>query len=237
MLVEYGIKLYLAAILKSEIKISGASQVKQVSYTSKNTFESLNELGQHTKYIWIVFHGMGHLSRFFLKYFERLPKDEHFIVAPQAPSKYYMDDRFKNVGASWLTKENTKLDIENVLSYVDAVYTSLEIPDNAQLIVLGFSQGMSIAARWVARSKIVCHKLVFYAGGIPKELKAADFEFLPNSSKVIMIYGDRDIYLTPDRLTFEEARLEELFIGRASKLVFEGGHEILPSQLDRIVKH
>ena len=33
----------------------------------------------------------------------------------------------------------------------------------------------------------------------------------------------------------EEARLEEHFNGRATKLVFEGGHEILPSQLDRIL--
>ena len=194
-------------------------------------------MGDKTQYIWIVFHGMGFLSRYFLKYFAHLPKDEHYFVAPQAPSKYYLDDRFKNVGASWLTKENTDVEIENVLNYVDAVYASLKISTDVKLIVLGFSQGLSIAARWVARSKIICHKLVFYAGGLPNELKAVDFDFLPNSSKIIMIYGDRDMYLTPERRTFQEARLEELFSGRASKLVFEGGHEILPSQLDRIVKH
>ncbi len=209
--------------------------MKEVSYTSTNTFETLNELGKETKYIWIVFHGMGYLSRYFLRYFAHLPKEEHYIVAPQAPSKYYLDDRFKNVGASWLTRENTDTEIDNVLSYVDAVYACLRIPKDVRLIVFGFSQGMSIAARWVARRKIICHKLVFFAGGIPRELEAADFEFMPKDSPVIMIHGDRDHYLTPERLLAEEARLEELFGGRAIKLVFEGGHTILPEQLDRIL--
>ena len=209
--------------------------MNQVSYTSTNTFETLNELGEQTQYVWIVFHGMGYLSRFFLKYFSRLPKEEHYFVAPQAPSKYYMDNRFKNVGASWLTKENTEVEIENVLSYVDAVYASLNIPESVKLIVLGFSQGMSIAARWVARRKIICDKLVFYAGGFPNELKVSDFEFLLDSTQIIMVYGDQDKYLTPERLPFQEGRLEELFKGKAHKLVFEGGHEILHSQLERIL--
>ena len=209
--------------------------MNQVTYTSTNTFETLNELGEQTKYVWIVFHGMGYLSRYFLKYFAELPKDEHYFVAPQAPSKYYMDDRFKNVGASWLTRENTDVEIENVLSYVDAVYASVKIPANTKLIVLGFSQGMSIASRWVARRKIRCSKLVFYAGGFPNELKASDFEFLLDSSQVIMIHGNEDIYLTRERLPYQETRLEELFKGRAHKLVFEGGHKILHSQLERIL--
>ena len=210
--------------------------MKQVSYTSTNTYETLNELGDQTKYIWIVFHGMGYLSRYFLRNFAHLPENEHYIVAPQAPSKYYMDDRFKNVGASWLTRENTDIEIENVLSYMDAVHASLQIPAHARVIIFGFSQGMSIAARWVARRKIACHKLIFYAGGIPRELKADDFEFLPKEIPIIMIHGTRDPYLTPERLAAEEARLAELFKGRATKLVFEGGHEILPSQLDRLLK-
>ena len=209
--------------------------MNQVSYTTTNTFETLNDITEQTRYVWIVFHGMGYLSRFFLKYFADLPKEEHYFVAPQAPSKYYMDSRFKNVGASWLTKENTDVEIENVLAYVDAVYASLKIPSGAKLIVLGFSQGMSVAARWVARRKIICDKLVFYAGGFPNELKVSDFEFLPESSQKIMVHGDQDIYLTPDRLPFQIERLEELFKGKAHRLTFEGGHEILHSQLERIL--
>lgn len=211
--------------------------VNQVSYTSTNTFETLNDLTEQTRYVWIVFHGMGYLSRFFLKYFADLPKEGHFFVAPQAPSKYYMDNRFKNVGASWLTKENTDVEIENVLAYVDAVYASIKIPTKAKLIVLGFSQGMSVAARWVARRKIVCDKLVFYAGGFPNELQPSDFKFLPDSSQIFMVHGDKDIYLTPERLPFQKERLEELFNGKAYRLEFEGGHEIQHSQLERILNH
>ena len=95
---------------------------------------------------------------------------------------------------------------------------------------------MSVAARWVARRKIICDKLVFYAGGFPNELKVLDFEFLPESCQIIMVHGDQDIYLTPERLPFQIERLNELFNGRAHRLEFEGGHEILHSQLERILK-
>src|SRR5690606_20717142 len=112
---------------------------KQISYTSSNTYSTMNTLNERTKNVWIVFHGIGFLSRYFIKYFEGLPKDENYIIAPQAPSKYYLNKDFKHVGASWLTKEHTVLDTGNVLNYMDKLFASEKIPAHCQLIVLGFS--------------------------------------------------------------------------------------------------
>ena len=137
---------------------------KKVVYSSINTYETLNELNESTKYVWFVFHGMGYLSRYFLKGFKDLPARENYIIAPQAPSKYYMDPEFKKVGASWLTREETALEIDNILNYLAAVHKAEIIPEHIKIIVLGYSQGVSITARWVARQQIRCDKLVFYAG-------------------------------------------------------------------------
>lgn len=209
---------------------------RQVSYQSTHSYETLNQLTEQTKHIWIVFHGIGYLSRYFLKYFEQLPPDENFIVAPQAPSKYYLDERYKHVGASWLTKVDTKQEIANILSYLDAVYLDLKLPQDRQLIVLGYSQGVSIAARWVARRQIKCDKLVLYAGGIPEELETDDFEFLPETSQILMVYGDKDPYLTSERLKHQKHRLHSLFGSRSHIRVFRGGHEVVRHEIERILK-
>ena len=87
---------------------------KQVTYQSINTYETLNDLTLKTKNIWIVLHGIGYLSRYFIDFFDGLPKEENYIIAPQAPSKYYLKNEYRYVGASWLTKENTVVETKNV---------------------------------------------------------------------------------------------------------------------------
>ncbi len=200
---------------------------KQISYTSSNTYSTMNTLNERTKNGWIVFHGMGFLSRYFIKYFEGLPKDENYIIAPQAPSKYYLNKDFKHVGASWLTKENTVLDTGNVLNYMDKLFASEKIPAHCQLIVFGFSQGVSIAARWTAKRKINLDQLILYAGGIPEELTSDDFKFMVTSNaKIKMVLGNRDEFITGGRLEKEKKKMDALFIGRVQWIKFEGGHEI-----------
>jgi predicted esterase len=202
-------------------------RTKSVTYKSTNTYETLNEITEKTKNVWIVFHGIGYLSRYFLTYFEELPREENYIIAPQAPSKYYLKNEYKYVGASWLTKENTNLEIENVLSYLNSVLKAEQIPETSNLIVFGFSQGVSIATRWLSKTKLNCSKLILYAGGIPNELTASDFEYLiENKTEVQIIVGRNDDYLTPKRMEIESKKIETLFKGKARQLVFDGGHEI-----------
>ena len=200
---------------------------KQVTYQSINTYETLNEVTSKTKNIWIVLHGIGYLSRYFINFFEGLPKDENYVIAPQAPSKYYLKNEYRYVGASWLTKENTVVETKNVIAYLDAIYQTEGVSKGHNLIVFGFSQGVSIATRWVARRKIPCKNLILYAGGLPDELQPDDFSFLvENETEVNVLVGNRDEYLDDKRMTKETEKIESLFHGRARLIVFEGGHEI-----------
>ncbi len=97
---------------------------KQVSYKTTNTYQTLNSYNNTTKNVWIVFHGLGFLSRYFLRHFEILDPTENYIICPQAPSKFYLGEDFKHVGACWLTKEDTILETSNVLSYIDQVFAA-----------------------------------------------------------------------------------------------------------------
>ncbi len=209
---------------------------KSVTYTTENTYVTLNEITSKTKNIWLSFHGIGYLSRYFVKYFESLDPDENYIVVPQAPSKYYLKNEYKYVGASWLTKENTVSEIENVINYIDAVLDSENLPNNLNLNLFGFSQGVSVLTRWLVRRKLSCNMLVLYAGGIPNELTPEDFTFLEfDRTKIKIIYGDKDEFLTPDRLETEHQKIEALFRGHAEIITFKGGHEVKPKIIRKLM--
>ena len=207
----------------------------KVSYTAVNTFETLNSLTDSTKNIWFVFHGMGYLSRYFLRHFQGLPAQENYVIAPQAPSKYYLDSGFSKIGANWLTREHTVSEMENILSYLDAVMEHISPPEHLNIVVLGFSQGVSIASRWVARRKIDCHKLILYSGGIPKDIRKEDYNFLKANTEVYLVHGDSDPYLNPERLALEEEKFNRLFGGKGRITTFEGGHSLIPTIVEKIV--
>ncbi|WP_291962460.1 alpha/beta hydrolase [Maribacter sp.] len=212
------------------------NQIKNVSYRTTNTYETLNELNSNTKQIWIVFHGIGFLSRFFLKYFNELPKSENYIIAPQAPSKYYLKNEYKHVGASWLTKENTALETKNLYHYLDAVIENEKLPSDRKIVFFGFSQGISIALRYLAYSKIECSKLILYAGGIPKELEGSDFTHLRDKTEIFSVTGSNDEFLTPNRLKEENTKLKTLFGDTIIYTTFNGGHEVKKEVINQFAK-
>ena len=213
-----------------------ARQEKQVAYKTVNTYETLNILSEKTKNVWVVLHGIGYLSRYFIKYFEELNPEENYIIAPQAPSKYYLKNEYRHVGSSWLTKENTATETKNVIAYLNEVYKVENFPEQCRLLVFGFSQGVSIATRWVASEKIKCDDLVLYAGGIPNELNSKDFAFLKgNNTQVTVLVGDKDEYINQERLKQESEKIEGLFQGRAKQIIFHGGHEVKKELIHQLV--
>lgn len=200
------------------------STEKQVSYHATNTYSVLNKFSGHTKNVWLVCHGIGYLSRYFIRHFQHLDPEENYVISPQAQAKYYLSNKYTHVGASWLTNENTEAEIENVLNYLDAVYEAENLKDAPNLIILGYSQGVSVATRWLARRKIKCDQLLLHSGKVPKEIKAEDFEFRKDL-KVSFIYGSKDEYLKNGIVEIEEARLKKIF-PKLEIRTYDGGHEL-----------
>jgi len=209
------------------------STEKEIVYTISNSYTTLNSLTSKTKNVIFACHGMGYLSRYFLKYFKGLNSDDNYIIIPQAQSKYYIAPKMKHVGASWLTKENTLKEMENIISYFDNVLSNEKI-ENLNFIFLGYSQGVSVAMRYLAKRKIIVSKLILMSGGIPKELTPKDFKYLKNKAVIYYVYGDKDEYITEDFLNFEKKRLENLF-SNIKYIEFDGNHEIKTEIIESII--
>lgn len=213
-----------------------SSTEKEISYKSTNTYTTLNTLTNKTQNVWFVCHGIGYLSKYFLNYFKELDVLKNYIIAPQAPSKYYLGSKYKHVGASWLTKENTIKEIKNVMRYFDAVLENEKLPSHINLIVLGYSQGVSVATRYTASRQLKCSQLVLMSGSIPKELESHDFEFLKGKTKVSLVYGTQDEYLNNDVMLNEKQRFYELFGDNTEIIPFEGKHEVKKEVLKSLIE-
>ena len=198
---------------------------KEITYTTSNSYATLNQLTIDTKNIWLVFHGMGYLSKYFLKYFKNLNPIDNYIIAPQAPSKYYIQPKM-HVGANWLTRDNTEVGMQNIMNYIDAVFEAENISKDKNLIIFGYSQGVSIACRYMVRRQLQPSKLVLHSGGIPKEFTQNDFAFLNSECKVKLIYGKQDEYLDKARIEIEKKKAMELFGKHLEVLPFDGKHVV-----------
>lgn len=210
----------------------------QVSFPVSAPYYTLNEVTKDTRYIWIGCHGYGQLAQFFLKKFESLDPRQHFFIAPQGLSRFYLDNTYGRVGASWMTKEDREMDLANQKAYFDAVFDPLfeNIDfDHYKLVLFGFSQGVSTISRMAAYKKWPFYRMILWAGSFPKELTKDEFSHLPHTAKVVSCIGRQDIYYSEQLVVQEKVRLSSVFTGRLKMLTFEGKHEVVKEELTRLV--
>ncbi len=199
---------------------------KLLSFQATHPYEVLNTWGPKTKRVWVVFHGIGFLSRYFLRNFTHLDPQENFIIAPQAPSLYYLDQTYRHVGASWLTREHTARNMENLLNYLEALFQKESLEKAPELVLMGYSQGVSVLCRWVALRRKSCDRMILYAGRVPEELGPEYFRHLPDGTAVEVLEGDADPFLPSKDLKKREIRLKELFGNLLQLKQYKGGHEL-----------
>jgi len=150
------------------------------------------------------------------------------LVSVQAPNRFYSQG--EKVAASWMTRQDRELAIEDNIAYVRAVVAevSREYGAGRPLVYAGFSQGVAMAYRAAARAGHACGGLVLLAGDVPPDV-AADVARMP---PVLLGRGTGDAWYTAER----SAR--DLDVLRAAGVpveahVFDGGHEWEPSFIAR----
>jgi poly(3-hydroxybutyrate) depolymerase len=181
--------------------------------------------------VWFVLHGHAQLSEFFIRHFAVLDDGTRLIVAPEGLNRFYLEGSASRasaksrVGATWMTREDRLADIADYVGFLDKLYqhTFAAIDrDQVRVVVLGFSQGVSTALRWLCQGSARADLLVLWAGPIPDELKAATAAPL-RALRVVRVFGNDD-HLA-DALPLETSRIEAL--GVQSELIrFDGGHEL-----------
>ena len=206
------------------------SEQKHLDVSLKASYRTLNELTQDTQRIWLVFHGQGQLTEFFLKKFEILDPKSNFVLAPQGLSKYYLNGFTGRVGASWMTKEDRLTEMENQLRYIDAVVQS-EIGDRkTDTVLLGFSQGTAAMLRYAAHANLSIQKMIVWAGTIPPELSPDMVTHWPEFDAHFLV-GDEDQFNRDNYFDQEKEKFEQLIGRPVHSKVFQGKHEIIPGLL------
>ena len=136
-------------------------------------------LTAETKDLWLGLHGYGQLVQFFSRHFRDLSNTRRAFVFPQGPHKFYLDGVHRRVGASWMTKEDRLVDIQNQWNYLDEViaWAKSQAP-NARIHFVGFSQGVATGMRYLGNGKFTPASFLAWAGSWPPDLERQSVEAL-----------------------------------------------------------
>ena len=127
-----------------------------------------------------------------------------------------------------MTREARDDDIADNHAYLDAVARHvMEAAPSAALTAFGFSQGTATITRWAERRILAGappRRLVLWGGELPQDVdlgQSAPLRRVP----VILVYGTRDQWATPDRVSAERQRLSAAAFP-VTLHTFEGGHRL-----------
>ena len=177
--------------------------------------------------LWIVLHGYGQRAGRFLRRFETIAAPTRRIVAPEGLSRFYLDERYDRVGASWMTREDREHEIEDTIGWLDSLATHLIERDGppTRTVVLGFSQGAPVAGRWLARGRTRADKLICWGAGLPHDVAPAAHRELYTALGLTLVLGIADSLFPPERVEDETQRLTSASVP-FSLIRYGGGHEI-----------
>lgn len=209
---------------------------KNITVSKSARYYTLGEISEKTEEVWFVCHGYGQLAKYFLKKFDIISTANNFIVAPEALNLFYTQGFYGRVGASWMTKEKREEEILDYTNYLEQVYhdvfSNINSP-NIKINVLGFSQGTATACRWVIKKKIKIDNLILWADKFPHDIDYSIEKDFINSFNSYFVIGDKDEFLTIEKIEEHKIELEKL--GIKTKLIsYQGKHEIPGEELKKV---
>lgn len=184
--------------------------------------------------VWIVLHGYAQLASDFLKTFDALVKPNTAIVAPEGFHRFYRKGFYGDVVASWMTKEDRLNDISDYITFLNEVYSRC-ISTSQTVHVLGFSQGVATACRWLAESEVPVSNLILWAGTFPQDINLESGSGKLKDIKTYLAYDKNDPFRT------EESWQKQLDFFQRQGLTptlyrYEGGHKIPEESFIRFVE-
>jgi predicted esterase len=185
---------------------------------------TLGSAGEHIRQVWFVLHGYGYLAERFLRDFRQLDDGTRLIVAPEGLSRFYVNEEKGHIGASWMTKEDRLVEIEDYIRYLDAVAQEVLKgldTEKIEIVVLGFSQGTATGGRWAVNGSVDVDALILWGGMMPPEVDLANLK----PGQLTLVLGRSDEYADADRTAAERNRLAEA--GLEYRWVeYDGGHRM-----------
>lgn len=197
---------------------------------------SLDEEG-HARGLWYVLHGYKQLARRFMRRFAPVHDGSRRIVAPEGLSRFYLSQEpgrhgpTSVVGATWMTREDRLAEIRDYVEYLDRLHREVgpQVGD-VPVTVLGFSQGVATAARWVVQGEVRPARLVAWGDTLPPDLDMVAAARRLAGVEVVLVRGQRDRAVGEERAEKERAALEAAGVGYRV-VTYDGGHDIYPGPL------
>lgn len=213
-------------MIKGEIEIQKTARY-YLSADSKGKFSK----------VCFALHGYGQLASFFCKKLENKALQDTLFICPEGLHRFYLKDSSGRVGSSWMTKEDRLVDIADYVKYLDQVYLEFKplFAEVEKVGILGFSQGVATACRWLAFSENKFDFLINWAGAFPPDLP---FEKAISKMKNIpcwMVLGNEDEYITEIQFKEHLASLEKEGFQPKSKS-FIGNHSIKTEVLQELLE-
>lgn len=203
----------------------------QVSRTAR--YYTYGQPTTKTKYLWFVCHGYGQAAASFIKKFSTLNTEQHFVVAPEALSRFYWNGFGGKSVASWMTKEDRNNEIADYINYLNTLYQTIgerykEVLSNndLQIRLMGFLQGVATVSRWLANGQITADELIIWAGNLAHDIdwKQAKHTFI-TLKKLSIVYGTDDEFIQQAYIDNGHTLLKKLGIN-SHTLSFKGGHTV-----------
>lgn len=194
--------------------------------------------GGHIRQVWFLCHGYSQLAETFLGYCSTLSHETRLLVAPEALSRFYPEGGSGRVGASWMTRDDRESEIADYVSYLDAVYEEIFRQvgrGHVTAHVLGFSQGVATACRWIARGKAKLDHLIMWSERLPPEFATPESVEWLRDLRLTVVNGLQDEYLSQAAMDTHASRLEKLGLF-FEDIRFDGGHRIDKETLRGLVR-
>jgi len=223
---------------------SGESQEHHLTVSRTARYALIGTAGPHVSQVWVVCHGFGQLARSFIREFTPIARADRLIVAPEALSRFYLGEvtgatsATARVGATWMTREDRLSEISDYVGYLDTLYHLIfeMMPrDGVAVTALGFSQGVATAARWAALGAAKVDRVILWGGRLPDEFATAEQAASLKRTRMTMVVGREDQFLTGGAQREERDRLAVLGLD-AEWLTFDGGHAIDRATLLRVAE-
>ena len=205
------------------------NETHPLKFSYEARYAQIGQLSADTRELWIVCHGYGQLAPYFINHFQALDQPQRVIVAPEGLNRFYLSGFEGRVGATWMTKEERLVDIQNYLAYLDTLYQhltqGLDIT-NLKVTILGFSQGAATVSRWVTQGKIAFDRLILWAGIFPPDLNIPKSKARLDQKEVYFVYGNQDPFLSKGDRVAEQRSIARMLDVEPQMVQFDGEHVI-----------
>lgn len=213
-------------------------QSHQLKFPKTAHYYSLGYPGPSIQKVFLVMHGYGQLASRFIYKFDQLP-DNCLILAPEGSSRFYWNEKKGIVGASWMTKADRLIEIEDYSNYIQHLYDFYisQLSETVQINILGFSQGGATAIRWLQNKKPKFHNLILWGAGFPEDIdytSDAMQDYLKDKN-MYMLQGAQDPYISAEKRSAHQQFTAQQGL-QYELILFEGQHEIDRKVLSDLVE-